>query len=201
MVKAMKQILLIEKNGDIKECKVKNYSDDELYKKCKFKNNNHFSKLASWKVKHFDFTQVEVWGKKEGRANQENKYDFPPPIDNDLLFGACAIVAKDEENNIYDINEEQWEKIYEKLFGGFEDLAATAQEDENEIDELELVPDAMKTKTGYLKDDFVVEDDDDENESDSQEQPSSGSMSSDSQAEMETSSELSMDEYAYSDED
>jgi hypothetical protein len=46
--------------------------------------------------------------------------------------------------------------LYEKLFGGFEDLAATALEDEQEIDELANVPKEKKTKEGYLKDGFVV---------------------------------------------
>ena len=45
-----------------------------------------------------------------------------------------------------------WNKIYEKLFGGFEDLASTAAEDEAEEDELANVPKELKTKQGYLKD-------------------------------------------------
>ena len=55
-----------------------------------------------------------------------------------------------------------WNKIYEKLFGGFEDLAATAEEDENEVDELANVPKEKKTKQGYLKDGFVVDSSDTE---------------------------------------
>jgi hypothetical protein len=59
-----------------------------------------------------------------------------------------------------------WEKIYEKLFGGFEDISATAVEDDNEEDELENVPKHKKTKNGYLKDGFVVDSSDaDESES------------------------------------
>ena len=50
-----------------------------------------------------------------------------------------------------------WNKIYKKLFGGFEDLAATAKEDEEEEDELKNVPKEKKTKQGYLKDGFVVD--------------------------------------------
>ena len=52
--------------------------------------------------------------------------------------------------------------MYEKLFGGFEDLTTTALEDENEEDELEKVPKDKKTKHGYLKDGFVVDSDEDE---------------------------------------
>ncbi len=50
--------------------------------------------------------------------------------------------------------------MYEKLFGGFDDLTSTAKEDENEIDELENIPSNLKTKSGYLKDGFIVDDDD-----------------------------------------
>ena len=49
--------------------------------------------------------------------------------------------------------------MYEKLFGGFEDLGLTAIEDEEEIDELADVPKDKKTKQGYLKDGFVVDSD------------------------------------------
>ena len=62
---------------------------------------------------------------------------------------------------------ELWEKIYEKLFGGFEDLSATAKEDEEEEDELDNIPNEFKTKQGYLKDGFVVdssEEDEDEDD-------------------------------------
>jgi hypothetical protein len=57
-----------------------------------------------------------------------------------------------------------WDKIYEKLFGGFEDLSATAKEDEEEEDELQNVPSNKKTKDGYLKDGFVVDSSDGDDE-------------------------------------
>ena len=46
------------------------------------------------------------------------------------------------------------------MFGGFEDLASTAVEDEEEEDELTNIPKEKKTKQGYLKDGFVVDSDD-----------------------------------------
>ena len=50
--------------------------------------------------------------------------------------------------------------MYEKLYGGFEDLSKLALEDENEEDELDSIPAHLKTKEGYLKDGFVVDDSD-----------------------------------------
>ena len=39
-----------------------------------------------------------------------------------------------------------WEKFYEDLFGGFENLADTAKEDEEEEDELENIPAILKNR-------------------------------------------------------
>ena len=156
-------IIIVEKNASLKQLCVKDFKEEELYKKCGFKKSDDFSKQTEWKVKiHGIKYLVQIYAKTEGRANNENKYDFPPPIDTKLFFGNCAIIAKTEtsEKTYQHVNISLylWNKIYEKLFGGFEDLNATAEEDENEIDELELIPKEKKTKSGYLKDGFVVDD-------------------------------------------
>ena len=109
-----------------------------------------------------------MYGKIEGKANTENKYDFPPPVDTKLFFGSCLLLAKTyNEQNIYipiSLTIPLWDIFYEKLFGGFEDLhQSSALEDEEEIDELDNIPKSKKTKKGgYLKDGFVVDSDEDE---------------------------------------
>ena len=83
-----------------------------------------------------------------------------------FFFGSCAILAyvkKEDDEKLYtDLSLPLWNKIYEKLFGGFEDLSATAEEDEAEEDELANVPKEKKTKQGYLKDGFVIDSSDTE---------------------------------------
>jgi hypothetical protein len=106
------------------------------------------------------YIYVDVWGKTDGRAGYENKYEMPPPIDELLFYGNIALVARMDELTAIHLTTEIWNIIYEKLFGGFEDLAATAIEDENEIDELDSIPSHKKTRSGYLKDGFVVDDED-----------------------------------------
>ena len=156
-------IVIVEKSGDLKSTTIKDFKEEELFKKCGFKKGDDFVKQHDWSVRTGGKKYVmSVYGKTDGRANSENKYDFPPPIDSTLFFGSCAVVAKDETGAYTDLSVELWNKIYEKLFGGFEDLAATAIEDENEEDELANVPKEMKTKDGYLKDGFVVSDEDEE---------------------------------------
>jgi hypothetical protein len=118
-------------------------------------------------------------------------------------------VKNDESKNVFtNLTIELWTKMYEKLFGGFEDIGATALEDDNEEDELEKVPKDKKTKHGYLKDGFVVDssdgdEDDDYSGSDSESEIEKGNNncnenSDDDELEVEDiGSELSEEEYDY----
>ena len=139
-----------------------------MYKKCGFKTNDNFKCHCKWNV-NIDNTDyfICLYGKDAGKANSENLYDFPPPVDNVLLFGKCILLAHVMDNNnveYVDLTIDLWNRIYDKLFGGFEDLNVTCKEDEEEIDELENIPDKYKTKDGYLKDGFVVSDSGDESD-------------------------------------
>ena len=153
-------IVIVERTGSLKSLAIKDFKLEELFKKCGFKKSDDFIKQVEWNAKYDSKKYyIEVFAKTDGRPNSENKYDFPPPIDTKLFFGSCAILAylkKDDGTKSYtDLTLQLWNKIYEKLFGGFEDLAATAKEDEEEVDELANVPKEKKTKQGYLKDGFV----------------------------------------------
>ena len=163
-------IIIVEKGGSLKTLKIKDYKVEELYKKCGFKKDDGFTLQVEWNVK-LDCQKyvIQMYGKLNGKANMENKYDFPPPVDKNLYFGSCALVGtiKDNTNKILHINlnVDLWNKIYEKLFGGFETLEVTCNEDDEEEDELKNIPKNMKTKKGgYLKDGFVVDSSDAEEE-------------------------------------
>ena len=171
-------IIIVERVGSLKILSIKDFKQEELYKKCGFKKAEDFIKQVEWPVKYDGKKYcIQVFAKSDGRANSENKYDFPPPIDTKLFYGSCAIVGqikKDDGTKVYaNLTIPLWTKIYEKLFGGFEDLVTTAKEDEEEEDELANVPKEKKTKHGYLKDGFVVD------SSDTEEQSPSNSESSD----------------------
>jgi hypothetical protein len=160
-------IIIVEKVGTLKSLSIKDFKVEDLFKKCGFKKGDDFLKQTEWNAKYDGKKYfIEVYAKIDGRPNSENKYDFPPPIDQKLFYGSCAILAyikkDDGSKNYTDLTLQLWNKIYEKLFGGFEDLAATAEEDENEEDELANVPKNKKTKNGYLKDGFVVDSSDTE---------------------------------------
>jgi len=205
-------IIIVERLGTLKILSIKDFKVEELYKKCGFKKAEDFNKQTEWNVKYDGKKYfIQVFTKADGRANSENKYDFPPPIDTKLFYGSCAIVAqvkKDDGSKAYsNLTLPLWNKIYEKLFGGFEDLAATAKKDEEEEDELANVPKEKKTKQGYLKDGFVVD------SSDTEENSPLGSESEDDEHESEQAddeedmviedvgSELSEESYDYDDKD
>lgn len=209
-------VLLVDKTGTLKITTIKDYKEEELYKKCLFKKPDDFSKQTEWTIK-LDGSKykVSLFAKTEGKANTENKYDFPPPVDSALYFGTCVLVGKstgsDGTESYVSLTLELWNKMYEKLFGGFENLDATCAEDEEEEDELANVPDEKKTKQGYLKDGFVVDSDEDDDsdgenssfeEEDESEDESDPQDGEDSQLIVEDiGSELSSEDYDYSDED
>ena len=210
-------VIIVEKGGSLKTLAVKDFKLDELYKKCGFKKGEDFVKQVEWNAKYDGKKYfVEVYAKTDGRPNSENKYDFPPPIDTTLFFGNCAILAylkkSDGSAEYVSLSMPLWNKIYEKLFGGFEDLAATAAEDEAEEDELANVPKEKKTKQGYLKDGFVVDSSDTEennsggnsvDESEEEDEDESEEISEDQDDDLvieELGSELSEESYDYDDE-
>jgi len=208
-------IVLIETNGTVKTLKTKEMTTESLYKKCGFRVSDDFLCRHTWKIKGEVVGKgdkpiyISVWAKKTGKANFENKYDFPPPLDKELFFGTCAVIhgglpclplgppeasgeqtkASGEQTKASgkqsqaptqastqaptqaaptkegggvwgaaapheDLTKEMWLKIYEHLFGGFEDIG----EDEFSEDELANVAPELLTADGYLKDDFVVSD-------------------------------------------
>lgn len=168
-------IVLVDKTGELKALTVKDYKEDELFKKCGFKKNDGFAKQTEWPVKfNGQKYSIMMYGKDDGKANMENKYDFPPPVDNKLLFGCCVLVGQIRDDNnkktLINLSVELWVKLYEKLFGGFEDLTKNNDlngDDDDEEDELDSVPKSKKTKIGgYMKDGFVVDDDSNHDDSD-----------------------------------
>ena len=179
-------IVLVDKTGELKELNVKDYKEDELFKKCGFKKADGFSKQTEWNVKfNGQKYSIMMFGKEDGKANMENKYDFPPPVDKKLLFGCCVLVGQLRDDSgaksLFNLTSILWEKLYEKLFGGFEDLSATNDDDDDdEEDELDLVTKSKKTKgTGYLKDGFVVDDEFNDSTEGSDEYNSSDDVSDD----------------------
>ena len=157
----MTKIIIIEKVGTLKVLNVKDFSEDTLYKKAGLKSNEGFCLQYTWGPDDGIDHSIRLYAKKTGRAGQENKYDFPPPVDKTLFFGGCVLVRR-KGDEVLNLTAKEWDKIYEHLFGGFEDIG---DEDSEYVSDDDLSADVPLTKNGYVKDGFVV-DDDYENEED-----------------------------------
>jgi hypothetical protein len=147
------KIIIIKKTSTVGLICKKNIGLNNLYKRAGFKKNNDFNKRHTWEVKD---AFISIYARDTGRANTENKCELPPPIDTTLYFGSMVVIKHADktpsDENLLDLSLSEWEKIYESLFGGFEDLGS---EEESEED---YVPPENLTKHGYEKDGFVVED-------------------------------------------
>lgn len=208
--------IVVEKSGSLKEVSTKEINIEEMYKKCGFRKGDDFECRTTWEnvqVGSSKYT-VQLWARSEGKANTENKYDFPPPVDTSLFFGNCALVQV-KNGKYISLTKEAWLKIYETLFGGFEDIED--EKDDEEIDELENIKKEMKTKKGeYLKDGFVVDTDEseepvtgsadtdeeelDDEDEDPDEDDDEGVELEDDELDLSVGSELEEEGYEYSDE-
>lgn len=219
------ECVVIDKQNNKKQVKV-NVNCDQYYKKCKFRSAKDFDYRHSWKIKEEgEDRYLSIFAKNNGRANTENKCELPPPLDNQLYFGTMLVVKHKEEgkydmDDLIELTVENWEKHYNKLYGGFEDLG-----EEDSYSSEESIDPELLTKEGYSKEDgFVVEsdeeiiddegDDDDDDEEEEEEyiageetddeEESEDDDESDSEYDSEDSyiaSELEEEEYVDTDED
>lgn len=153
-------VVLVDKSGSLTDTKLKAFSVEEICKKAKIKNLEDCARKQVWsvyvqgKVHH-----IALYARSRGRAGQENKYDFPPPVDNVLYFGNCMLVSQrtvSDANDVLDLTASQWELIYEQLLGGFD---SCVDDDDESIDDTRGL---HIGKEGYEIDDFVVDDDEEE---------------------------------------
>lgn len=153
----MSKYVSICKNGDIEQKTTKlPIENEKIFKLCNYKKSAGFELLHCFSFDEQDLENgYEVYGKKSGRANSENKYEFPPPIDKELYFGSLCIIKR-ENDEISDLTIGEWNSVYESLFGGFEDIEDS--DEERSVDS-EVYSSDEYTKEGYHKNSFIIDDD------------------------------------------
>lgn len=143
----MVTVVCIGRDCSIKQANHKSGKNEDLFRRAGLRVGTAFDKRAEWPGGSFT---IEVWAKNKGRAGSENKYDMPPPIDTDLLFGTCVVTARGPDGALVDMSHAEWTAAYDRLMGGFEDVGS---------DSVESVEDIVgRAENGYELDDFVVED-------------------------------------------
>lgn len=93
---------ILIQNGEITEVKVKNLSEDIIYKKCNFKNDSDFSKIKSWN--HGD-NFIELWGKNKGFTNSLSNFILFK--NNNLnIYGKSIFLMKTNEKKYVSLNKD-----------------------------------------------------------------------------------------------
>jgi hypothetical protein len=134
--------ILVSREGKLAATRI-DCDEADYYKKCGFKSADGFKLQAVWEGVH-------LYARRTGKANSENKYEFPAPVDSTLFFGRCLLVYR-KDGLVGDLPIPQWTALYNHLHGGFEDLGSEEESEEEVCTNL--------TKEGYEKDGFVVSDD------------------------------------------
>jgi len=93
--------VLIQTNA-ITEIKVKNLTEESIYKKCNFKNNTDFSKIKDWGTKNFT---IELWGKTKGFSNSLSDFVFYK--NNSMnIYGKSIFLMKDTDGKYISITKD-----------------------------------------------------------------------------------------------
>ena len=102
-------IVIIDSKGNIRSSNLKDGAVDTVYKRCGFRRADDFIVRHSWKVPDSDST-IDLYARDYGKAGNENKYDLPPPVDNDLFFGTVALIRKTAAGDVEDLGIGEWDK-------------------------------------------------------------------------------------------
>jgi transcription elongation factor S-II len=114
---------------------------------------------------------LTLFGYTAGKAGTENKHDLPPPLDAELYFGDILLIASKEADsweNPVSFSLEEYEKFYQKAFGGFDDIESDEDDDSDDEEEaLEEEEEEKPVKKKVAEEEGVPED---EQEDDSEEE-------------------------------
>ena len=163
--------LLLVAKGDVKKIKIPSSLTEKDVQDC-LKKKSAPTNLGSYVYNEYTLT---LFGYTSGKAGTENKHELPPPLDSTMYFSDILLIASKDEttwNTPVVFTQEQYEKFYQKAFGGFESAGEDDDEDEddNEAEEevleevLEEESPKKKDEEGVQEEDEVEEDNDDDEE-------------------------------------
>lgn len=114
---------ILIQNNEINEVKVKNLTEDCIYKKCNFKNDTDFSKLKIW---NYDNFLIELWGKNKGFSNSLSNFELFK--NNGLnIYGKSIFLMKNDKDKYISLNK----KNFNDYFNIINDVESKIIDDEN----------------------------------------------------------------------
>jgi hypothetical protein len=127
---------LLVDNDKFNTIKVKNLTEDNIYKKCNYKTNIDFNKIMSLE---YNNNFLEVWGKTKGKM-ELNKNIF---LKNNKLecYGKFIIILKDVTNKYLSLDSNEFFKYFNIL---------------NNNENTENTENTIKTNTNENKTDLLI---------------------------------------------
>ncbi len=125
-------VIVIEKAGTLRLTTMKEYSEQDLFKKCGFKSANGFEKLHSWQVN--DSLVVSLYGKQTGKADALSEFAFPENMPVKTVYGNCVLVGSvpGSAGVMYPLTLEVWEEIRPLVYQSAQDAAEKREESDDE---------------------------------------------------------------------
>lgn len=108
-------IIVINKNGSMKQQNVKHLTQDTIYKKCGLRNSNGFHRIHVWYVHTMNVDTVELWSCDTVKSGQDNKYELPPPLESKVYYGSMALISVQNDGTFGNLSLNTWSQIYESL--------------------------------------------------------------------------------------
>jgi len=95
---------ILIQNNNINELKVRNLTEDSIYKKCNFKNNIDFIKIKTWNYKN---NIIELWGKNKGFSSSLSEFELF--LNNSInIYGKSIFLMKSNEDKYISIDKDNF---------------------------------------------------------------------------------------------
>ena len=88
-------VVIVEKNGSLRNLHIKHFDDTLLYKKCGFKSQSNFDIQLSYNVSYNNSVySIYLYAKPLGKQTNINTYQFPQNKKLRMFYGCAVLVAK-----------------------------------------------------------------------------------------------------------
>jgi hypothetical protein len=154
--------LLLLAKGEVKKVKLLDTKETKVLTEKSLqeivKKKTTLTELGTYPYSDYTLT---LFGYTTGKAGTENKHELPPPLDETLYFSDILLIASKSDltwKNPVEFTPEQYEKFYQKAFGGFEDNDEDDDEDEGDEEEGEAEEEEVSPKKKTAVEEGIPED-------------------------------------------
>lgn len=99
---------ILIKNDEISCIKIKNFTLDNIYKKCGFKSGDNFAKAYEWN--YLDNSKIELWGKVVTNKSSKNNNTFL--TSNNINIYGKGILLLNRNDRYVSISHEEFNSFF-----------------------------------------------------------------------------------------